>query len=137
MSGPVLSIVMPFSAEHARGKREIEIALAALMVIDMYEIREYALPALYSSGVRYAREVCLAPGVRETCERFLSARKALEERTADCDDLAAWRSAELRVSGEDPGAAPFCRRSEAGWHCLVRRSDGTIEDPSVVLGMRG
>jgi hypothetical protein len=54
----------------------------------------------------------------------------------DCDDLAPWHAASLRVTGEDPTAKAFARRSGAKrWHCLVRRSDGSIDDPSIEAGM--
>jgi hypothetical protein len=124
---------MPF-AVGSKGKREIELALGCLTAIDVYEIREYRLPRLYRSGVRYRREVCLVPAVRETCERFLSARKLLQERFGDCDDLSAYRAAELRLTGEQ--ATAVCVASPTGWHCIVRRADGTYEDPSLRLGMK-
>lgn len=125
---------MAFS-EGRRGQREINLALRCVTAIDMYEIREYRLPALYRSGVRYRREVCLAPGVRETCERFLSARRLLAERFGDCDDLAPYLAAELRLRGEQ--ATAIAVRSPAGWHCVVKRASGAIEDPSRRLGMEG
>jgi hypothetical protein len=128
--GPVLSIVMPFADQS-----EINLALSVLVVIDMHEIKKYGLPKLFASGVRYRRETCLAPKVRETCERFLSARKLLEERYGDCDDIAAYRAAEL-ILGGDTRARAFCRPSPVGWHCMVRRGDGRLEDPCVKLGMK-
>lgn len=54
----------------------------------------------------------------------------------DCDDLAPMRAAELRVSGQDPGAAAIAVPSgPRKWHAIVRRSDGSTEDPSVQAGM--
>lgn len=131
MAGGLLSIVMPF-----RSGRELAAALAALLALDLEQMRWRRLPPLYSSGVRYRRETCLAPHIRETCERWLTAEQLLKERFGDCEDLAAYRAAELRHSGEDPHATPIAQRTRAGWHIVVRRGNGNIEDPSVVLGMR-
>ena len=131
MADPVLSIVMPY-----RGKREIDLALAVTTLIDVWQIREYRIPPLYSTGVRYRGERCDAPFVPGACERFLTAAQGIIERWLDCDDLAPWRAAELIVGGELT-ARPYCIPSEVGWHCLVERADGSIEDPSRVLGMKG
>jgi hypothetical protein len=54
----------------------------------------------------------------------------------DCDDLAPWHAGSLRAGGVDPGARAFVRKSgDKRWHALVRRSDGSIEDPSKAAGM--
>jgi hypothetical protein len=127
----VLSIVMPFS-----GKRELDLALAAVTVIDIWQIRWHRLPELYASGVRYVGETCRAPNVPGACERFLTALQCIAERGGDCDDLAPWRAAELILAG-DLRARAIAHKSNAGWHCVVRRGDGTIEDPSKLLGMVG
>lgn len=127
--GPVLSIVMPFS-----GKDEIDLALAVTTVIDVHQIRKYGLPKLYESGVRYRREVCLAKHIRETCERFLTARKLLEEGVGDCDDLAPYLAAERIIAG-DKRARAIAVPSSVGWHCIVKTGNGMTLDPSRVLGM--
>lgn len=75
----------------------------------------------------------MAPDVPGACERFLTALQCLKEKFCDCDDLAPYLAAELICAGEN--ARPYAIRSSTGWHCLVRRADGTIEDPSRVLGM--
>lgn len=129
MPAPVLSIVMLF-----QDQEDINVALAATTAIDVHLIRKYGLPKLYESGVRYRREVCLAKHIRETCERFLTAEKLLQERFGDCDDLAPYRAAELILSGVRARARAV--PSPAGWHCIVKLPNGTIEDPSAKLGMR-
>lgn len=87
-------------------------------------------PSLYRSGVRYSR-----PG-RD--DRWRTPREVLQRGAGHCPDLAAWRVAELRVTGEDPRATLAVRRGGASLgHVVVRRGDGSIEDPSAVLGMRG
>jgi len=56
----------------------------------------------------------------------------------DCDDLAPWHAASLRATGEDPGARAFVRKSgDKRWHALVKRSDGSVDDPSLDAGMPG
>lgn len=88
----------------------------------------HAVP-LYRAGVRYRAE---ASGR----ERWQLPRETESLGYGDCEDLASYRCAELRVSGEDRRAtvttyqsAPHIR------HCVVRRGDGRIEDPSRRLGM--
>jgi hypothetical protein len=128
---PALSIVM-----HWDRPRELAWALAACTAIDVWELRAFrAIPPLYQSGVRYAREVCRAPTLPGACERFLTARQCLREGEGDCDDLACWRAAELIVMGER--ARAIAMPSSVGFHVVVRRADGSIEDPSKRLGMRG
>lgn len=54
----------------------------------------------------------------------------------DCDDLAPAYAGQLRATGVDPGARAFVKKSGPDrWHALVRRSDGTVEDPSKAAGM--
>jgi hypothetical protein len=80
--------------------------------------------------VRWAPE---PPGA----EHFDHSAKVLRRGWGDCDDLAPWHAASLRVTGEDKGAiAEVVRKSPTRWHAIVRRSDGTIEDPSIEAGMR-
>ncbi len=89
-------------------------------------------PGLYASGIRYVEE---PPGQ----EDWQDIPETLSRRTGDCEDLACWRIAELRVrDGEH--ALPFLKCAERDGHVLyhvaVRRIDGSLEDPSRVLGMR-
>lgn len=70
-------------------------------------------------------------------ERFDNAVKVISRGWGDCDDLAPWRAASARASGEDPGArAIMVRKSPTLWHAMVQMSDGKIEDPSEEAGMR-
>lgn len=85
-------------------------------------------PKLYASGVRYKRE---------PEEVWKHVQATLHDGWGDCEDLASWRAAELRVSNEDPGASVITYKSRPRtWHAVVLRGDGRIEDPSRVLGMR-
>lgn len=87
-------------------------------------------PPLYESGVRYRRE-------RRGQEEWRTLPELLASGHGDCEDLATARAAELNVSGEDPDAYALARptRKRGLWHIVVARGDGTIEDPSRVLGM--
>ncbi len=107
--------------------------LEALTAVNVAWLREHTnAPALYESGVRYEEE----PPGRDDWQDI---PETLSLRVGDCEDLACWRLAELRVrSFED--ARPFVKRAVYGprtvYHVAVRRSDSRIEDPSRVLGMR-
>jgi len=60
----------------------------------------------------------------------------MKRRWGDCDDLAPCHAASLRASGEDPGATAIVKRSgPKTWHAVVKRSDGSIDDPSRRAGM--
>ncbi len=134
MAAPVLSIVMPF-----RGAADIQHALDALTDWNTAWLqRNPRAPLIYDSGVVWKRDVCLAPNVAGACERFVAIPLVIAEGFGDCDDLAPWRAAELRVRFGQPRARAYPIRSPGiGWHILVRRNDGTKEDPSKLLGMKG
>lgn len=86
--------------------------------------------ALRSHGIRWRPE---PPGD----EHFDSADRVVGRRWGDCDDLAPHHAASLRHTGEDPGAtAEVYRSGPSRWHAIVRRSDGSIDDPSLRAGMR-
>lgn len=69
-------------------------------------------------------------------EHFDHAGVVLGRGWGDCDDLAPWHAASLRTSGEDRGARAIVKRSGPNrWHAVVRRSDGSIDDPSREAGM--
>lgn len=60
----------------------------------------------------------------------------------DCDDWAPLKAAEMRATGEDPGAiARVVPSGPNTYHAIVQRSDGTDlrgrDDVSVQAGMRG
>jgi len=105
------------------------IAINRLWLRDAHRQGKPVAP-LYAAGVIYHPE---------QKENFLCIPGVLARGFGDCDDLTAWRVAELRESGQDPGARPFVRPSKSGvpgrFHALVLRGDGTYEDPSAKLGM--
>jgi hypothetical protein len=94
-------------------------------------IDEGAVPT-FRESVNHVRWKPEPPGG----EHFDHAAIVNDRGWGDCDDLAPWHAASLRVTGEDPGARAVARRSgPKRWHCEVKRSDGTIEDPSREAGM--
>lgn len=69
-------------------------------------------------------------------EHFDLPSTAMRRGWGDCDDLAPWHAAGLRLTGEDPEAISIVRPSGPGrWHAIVQRSDGRIDDPSLWAGM--
>jgi len=58
-------------------------------------------------------------------------QNVIRDGWGDCEDLAGWRAAGLRITGEDPDARAVVARTGPGkLHCVVMRSDGSIDDPS-------
>lgn len=69
-------------------------------------------------------------------EHFDHAGVVLRRKWGDCDDLAPWQAASLRHTGEDPDAVAVVKRSgPKRWHAIVKRGDGSIDDPSRAAGM--
>lgn len=117
------------------GAAAVNAALEGLVALGVAELGEHEasgtpLPSLYESGARYERE--------HGTENWLLPSQVIAAGRGDCEDLAAYRAAELRVSGEDPDASAHVIRSgPRTWHAVVARGDGTTEDPSRRLGMNG
>ena len=110
---------------------ELRAALAGLVHRNVAILRDAndAVP-LYESGVVYQREP-------RGSENWLTIPELMVAGWGDCEDLAAARAAELRVSGEDPHArGDVYASAPQTFHAVVRRGDGSIEDPSLLLGMR-
>lgn len=117
------------------GERKLRALLAALVILDLEWIRTHPqTPELYRSGVAYERE----PPPRENWQDVPT---AMARGKADCEDLACWRVAELRLRrGVKTRPIPIGRRGQDGslhYHIVVRWPDGTVEDPSKRLGMGG
>ncbi len=105
--------------------------LRGLQLASEAQLRARRFPMLYASGVRYVAEP-------HGQENWQVPSVTLQLRYGDCEDLAAWRAAELVVRGEDPRALAVVKRVRPGlMHCLVLRGNGQIEDPSKRLGMKG
>lgn len=107
--------------------------LHALTAIDLDWLNAHpTTPRLYAAGVVYKAE-------RLGMEIWRSIPRVRALGFGDCEDLVCWRVAELRKDGENAHAFSKRKRTPRGWlyHILVRRADGTIEDPSQLLGMKG
>lgn len=107
----------------------------ALAITDVEILRSREMPALYESGVRYSTE-----SRRHAPEEWCDAAVVLRRGWGDCEDLAAWRVAELRLAGVAAVPLVTWQLRRAGgrlFHVRVRYPDGQhIEDPSARLGMR-
>lgn len=90
----------------------------------------WRLPPLYRSGIRFQKE----PEHGSGNEDFALPNVTFSRKWGDCDDLVIYRLWELRVQGE----AATCRAiwQDNAVHVLVRRKDGQLEDPSILLGAR-
>lgn len=87
------------------------------------------LPPLYESGIVYRRE----PKGREWWEAAVDILGLVAARTGDCEDLAAYRVAELRTFDGEDARLKVIRTSRGTFHAVVEREDGSIEDPSRIL----
>lgn len=110
--------------------------LRGVVASNMVTIRELkrrgqTIPPLYESGVVYRREPPWGH------EEFADILTVYRRGWGDCDDLCAWRVAELRESKEDPKAdiRIYWRPNSKVMHVEVRRGNGAIEDPSRFLGL--
>lgn len=113
--------------------RVLDAALEGVTRLDEEMIRSGAAP-IFRDAVDRVRWKPEPPGA----EHFDHAKKVVGRGWGDCDDLAPWHAASLRVTGEDPGARAIVRRSgPKRWHCVVRRSDRSVDDPSIEAGMPG
>lgn len=111
----------------------LDAALEGVTRLNEALLREGSVPifAKVKDRVRWRPE---PPGQ----EHFDHAAKVMSRGWGDCDDLAPWHAASLRVTGKDPGARAVVKRSgQKRWHAIVKRSDGRIEDPSLAAGMPG
>lgn len=109
--------------------------LDCLLMIDIHYLRKYPnLPLVYGSGVTYEHD-----GKKD--DPFRCVLRCLDVGTADCEDLACWRAAELRVKFGIHASPCFVRKMrEDGTeliHIFVRLpGQNNFEDPSKILGMR-
>jgi hypothetical protein len=113
-------------------KAILRLALEALVRADREHLEAHPdTPKLYASGVRYERE----PLRRDNWQNI---PRTLALRNGDCEDLVSWRVAELQAAGEltaHPDVLVYELPGEVDFHIVVRRADGSVEDPSRRLGM--
>jgi len=135
----VLNISLEVDLERDEGHRNraLQILLWTLIRLDeLYLAWHPETPLLYSSGVRYIRE-------EWGYEQWIPIPNVLRQGGADCEDLAAWRVAELRVRGIPArpmwsnwqGVRPDGEKFTM-YHIKVWTPYG-VDDPSKRLGMKG
>lgn len=130
-----IQLASPQLRRHARLFAEtVRSLLQALVMVNRIALKsDKRIPPLYRAGVRYIRE---PQGV----ETFRDLYMVILNRGGDCAHLAAWRVAELQEAGENASLRiqwKVTRRGPRLFHVLVRRGNGSIEDPSKLLGMKG
>jgi|SRR5882672_6449750 len=125
----------------------LQVMLWALVIWDQRLIRAHRkqgtpLPGIYTAGIRYQSEP-------EGSEEWLDIPAILQQNWGDCEELAAWRVAELRDAGIQARPAWRHRRVQSEdtgkeysmYHIVVAVPSSTakggyeIEDPSAKLGM--
>lgn len=89
----------------------------------------FAFPDLYTSGVVYRRE----PPGREWWESALDVMQVGASGEGDCEDLANYLAAWLRVYCDDFAHTKVVRTERGSFHAIVEHADGTLEDPSLML----
>jgi hypothetical protein len=110
----------------------LDASLESLTRLNQSMLKKGKIPT-FRSAVNNVRWKPEPPGA----ERFDHGGIVLGRGWGDCDDLAGWHAASLRESGEDRGATAIVNRSgDKRWHAVVKRSDGSIDDPSKEAGMR-
>jgi hypothetical protein len=119
--------------DRATQESVVRLLLEALVTTNIAYLRAHPeAPWLYASGVTYAEE---AEGVDE----WTDIPETLRRGVGDCEDLAAWRIAELRVRSDElalPRVTVETFGARALYHVIVKRAGGCLEDPSRVLGLR-
>lgn len=128
-----IRLSIPDELDDQERREALNSALESVTVANTGLIRRGLVPTAVSAirkhGVRWKPE---PPGD----EHFDLATTVIGRGWGDCDDLAPYYAGSLRASGTDPGAMAFVKRSGPNrWHALVKRSDGSIEDPSRAAGM--
>lgn len=105
----------------------------ALATIDyIYLLNNPSTPPLYKSGVVYSNQVLGS-------DDWLDIPTCLDYGFGACEDLAAWRVAELAMQGERAFIDVDTQIGKGNitvFHVVVKRADGRREDPSKILGMR-
>jgi hypothetical protein len=110
------------------GVEAYDAALEGLTEVNQVLLSHKDFPRVYDSGVKYEAR---------PYRKWIDVKDIIGQGWADCEGLAAWRSAELRHTGEDPDARLVTYQTGPHkYHAVVMRGDGGIEDPSARLGMR-
>lgn len=117
--------------------RAVRILGEAAIFVNREHLASIEEPRLYAAGIRYQNEPTNLP------DKLLDIPAIKAQGWGDCLHLSCWRVAELRELEREENAALAYSWKEAiingkpgrMFHCFVRRGNGAIEDPSVILGM--
>jgi hypothetical protein len=100
----------------------IAAACEGLVRMNQVLMRMSDVPPIRDAGVFFREE-------RAGREDWDNCLIVLARGWGDCEDLASWYCAELRESGEDPGAEVVIQQTgPAKLHAVVRRASGDIDD---------
>jgi hypothetical protein len=116
------------------GAETVSPVLESVTRLNQALLRQGLVPRL--STLLKRRKVQWKPEPRGHGEHFDAADTVAARGWGDCDDLAPYWAAELRETGADPDAKVTIKRTgQHRWHAVVRRSDGSVDDPSAAAGM--
>ena len=125
----MLCVIDVDTSDKKRAADEVCALLEYAMTRARREVR--TVPRLYKAGVKYVKQ---SP---KACA-FCSPKIVYERKGGDCKQLVLWRIAELReLDGENATPRIIWLTDKLGLraHAQVRRANGDIEDPSLLLGM--
>jgi len=121
-------IDIPIDEDGAKAVKEL---LDTLIRIWGRRMQRFPLPPLYRSGIVFEPDP--RAGIEEV---WRPPYKTFEQGSGDCDQLVLYRGAELWASGETSVSSQcMAQRTPAGtkMHVRVRRANGLVEDPSIIL----
>jgi hypothetical protein len=128
-----IRLAVPDELDDQERTEALNAALEAVTVAAAGQVRRGKVPP--AAGVIKAGRIKWMPEPPGD-EHFDLPSTVVGRGWGDCDDLAPYHAGSLRATGTDPNARAFVKRSgPTRWHALVRRGDGTIEDPSRHAGM--
>lgn len=96
------------------------------------------IPDVYEAGIKRGLHYLFVP-TRGGDDDWCDVLQVLAQGYGDCEDLAAYRAAVLRVRHNIAARCDFEVTKVNGrdeYHIFVRHPDGRKEDPSRVLGLR-
>jgi hypothetical protein len=131
-----ISLELDLPRNEAYRNRAMQILLWTLVHLNELWLQHHPkTPRLYQAGVRYVREPY-------GYEQWIPIPRVIRQGGADCEDLCAWRIAELRARGigARPSWSHHRRQGPRGpftmYHIKVWIPGHGLEDPSRLLGMK-
>lgn len=136
-----ISLELELDRSEPYRNRALQVLLWTLIHLnELHIVQHPETPRLYEAArqgrIRYMREPY-------GYEQWITIPKVLKQGGADCEDLCAWRVAELRVRDRVPARPSWRPRKCQGpdgefilYHIRVFVPGKGFEDPSALLGMR-